>query len=173
VQFCYPALNDKKCPELKCPEPLPAVKCPEPTATETKSDLVKQRFASSLNHFLNGAVRVSRKNLFDAFDFGVPMSENAENENALLLYDSREALPSDNDMKKAAYTNEDIPEMNAIEATANCDTMNVWFSKNPNKATRQCYVLVGGQYQSYHIQRWMRLGVDKIDPSEPLRQVSR
>ena len=84
------------------------------------------------------------------------MSEDAHNQNTLILYDSTSALPSDESMEKAAQSNDDIPEMDALDATVNCDTMNVLFVKNPVCVVQQCVALVGGQYQGYHIQCWMR-----------------
>ena len=105
------------------------------------------------------------------------MSEGAENHNTLILYDSTSALPSDVSMRKAAQANEDIPEMDALDATANCDTMNVVFLQNPQRHIRQCVALVGGQYQGYHVQRWMRIIGEgphgELDASAPLHQVSR
>ncbi|KAL7522983.1 hypothetical protein ACHAWX_007733 [Stephanocyclus meneghinianus] len=105
------------------------------------------------------------------------MSDGAQHENTLILYDSARALPSDESMRKAAQANEDIPEMDALDATANCDTMNVIFLKNPQGYIRQCVALVGGQYQGYHVQRWMRIVGEgphgEWDETAPLHQVSR
>ena len=135
------------------------------------------RFDSSTNHFANGLVSISRKDLFDAYDFGAPMSSEADKENSLILYQSDKALPSNTTLSHAAQYGGDIPHMNsALEATEHCDQMNVLFVKTPNNL-RQCVALVGGQYQGYHIQRWMRVVGEgekgKIDPKAPLRHVSR
>lgn len=125
---------------------------------------------------MNGAVAVNRQKLFDAFDFGVPISEMASSQNTLILYDSTSSLPSDKTMKNAAQGDGEIPEMNAMDATENCDAMNVLFIKSP-PGLRQCYALVGGQYQGYHVQRWMRIAGEgahgQISATAPLHQVSR
>lgn len=162
-------LFDKKCPEVKCTEPNNVPEREEKSGTSP-------RFNRSLSHFLNGAVTVNRQKLFDAFDFGVPISDNASYQNTLILYDSTRSLPSDATMKAAAQNNGEIPEMDALDAMANCDAMNVIFIKSPIEL-RQCYVLVGGQYQGYHVQRWMRIEGEgahgKVVPTAPLHQVSR
>lgn len=162
--------------EEPCPEAKQEIQNPIPNALEKKHE-TKDRFNKSLNHFLNGAVSVNRKNLFDAFDFGVPISDNASSQNTLILYDSTRALPTDTTIKNAATSNSDIPEMDALDATANCDAMNVLFIKNPASGLRQCYALVGGQYQGYHVQRWMRIEGEgahgKVNANSPLHQVSR
>ena len=55
--------------------------------------------------------------------------------------------------------------------------MNLLFIKNPGGGLKQCYALVGGQYQGYHVQRWMRIEGEgahgKVTSNAPLHQVSR
>jgi hypothetical protein len=169
--FSIAALGDKKCP---------AVKCPEPSNVSQQQHHQKsgsgQRFNKSLSHFLSGAVAVNRQKLFDAFDFGVPISDMASTQNTLILYDSVRSLPSDNTMADAAQSDGEIPEMDALSATENCDAMSALFIKSPPKL-RQCYALVGGQYQGYHVQRWMRIEGEgthgQVNAKAPLHQVSR
>lgn len=164
----YSALSGKKCPEQKC-----SCSDAENAVPQQQSSRSGQRFNKSLNHFLSGAVAVNRKNLFDTFDFGVPISDNAESQSSLILYDSRRSLPRGH--SDAAISNGEIPEMDAQDATANCDAMNVLFVKTP-PGLRQCVALVGGQYQGYHVQKWMRVAGEgaqgKVMTSEPLHQVS-
>ena len=159
------AVNAKICPQCS--------KCPEMKESVVKSP----RFDSTTNHFAAGLVSISRKHLFDAFDMGVPMSSNAEKENTLILYQSNEAIPNNITIQQASQYNGDIPVMtDALEATENCDQLNVLFTKTPHKL-RQCTALVGGQYQGYHIQRWMRVvgskEFGKFDPKSHLHHVSR
>lgn len=139
---------------------------------ESKSDS-SHRFPDSVSHFANGLARVGHKELFDQYDFGVPMSDRAHKQDALILYDSQSSLPSDKNV--AAQLNGEIPRLSAKDATENCDVMNAMFIENPARArSRQCLAIVGGQYQSYHIQRWMRLnGEEKPDSNEPLQLVGR
>ena len=143
---------------------------------EITSAASSPRFPNSVAHFANGLVRVNRKDIFQTHDFGVPIDADGENQEVLLLYDSKKALPSDKNIAHAAQFNEDIPLLSAADATANCDAMNVMFVKNPG-SIRQCMAIVGGQYQGYHIQRWMRVVGEgpkgKIDPHVPLKIVGR
>lgn len=134
-------------------------------------------FSKSLTHFANGLVRVGKDDLMKTFDFGVPPNPNTENFDALILYNKKEALPSDDFIRKAAKyenNNQGLPFVSAETATENCDTMNVVFTNNPGN-TRQCLALVGGQYQSYHVQRWMRRGdtFRGVNAEYPLKLTSR
>ncbi len=91
--------------------------------------------------------------MFDTYDFGVPMSDGAEKQDVLMLYNERKAMPNKESLIRAAEYSGDIPHTTAMEATENCDAMNVVFIKNPDtKGTRQCVALVGGQYQGFHVQ---------------------
>lgn len=136
-----------------------------------------KRFPNTLNHFANGLISVNRKDMFEEYDFGVPMNGNAENEDILMLYDSREALPSVSSLAAAASFNGDIPQADATTATLNCDTISAIFVKNYSKKVRQCLAIVGGQYQGYHVQRWARIvGEGKhatFDRSAHLRMTGR
>eukprot|EP00970_Alexandrium_tamarense_P000751 scaffold85_cov145-Alexandrium_tamarense.AAC.55 len=116
-------------------------------------------FTKSISHFATGLTRVSKDDLMNTFDFGVPPNPNTQDLDALILYNKKEALPSDETIAKQARYEDDnsvgLPFVSATTATENCDTMNVVLMNNPGD-TRQCFALVGGQYQSYHVQRWMR-----------------
>jgi len=137
-----------------------------------------KRFSSKLSHWATGLVSINRKDLFDAYDFGVPITDGAENQDVLMLYNDRNAMPTKRTLSRAAEYNGDIPHTTAEEATENCDTMNVVFIKNPDpKTVNQCFALVGGQYQGYHVQKWQRLiggGAEgKFDKTAPLRVTGR
>lgn len=148
--------------------------CPSSSSSDSK---VTRRFSKSLSHFANGLISVNRKDMFDKYDFGVPMEENAENEDVLMLYDSRDSLPSSKTLAVAAYFGGEIPHTDATDATSNCDVMSVIFVKNPSKEVRQCMAIVGGQYQGYHVQRWARIVGEgkfgKFDKDAPLRMSGR
>jgi len=131
-------------------------------------------FSKSIQHFAQGLVKVSKDDLMSTFDFGVPPNPNTKSYDALILYNKHDSLPSNKTISRAAQykdpTQQTLPHISAKEATENCDTMNVVLTNNPGN-TRQCLALVGGQYQSYHIQRWMRRRSDNkgmLDPSMPL-----
>ncbi len=101
---------------------------------------------------------------------------NDKNGEVLILYNTPKALPSDaTNRHMVQYENGDgISLLSVDDATENCDTMNVINTNNPG-TTNQCLAIVGN-YESYHVQRWMRLpekNGEKIDSSVPLRAVSR
>jgi len=138
-------------------------------------------FSKSISHFAQGLVRVAKDDLMQTFDFGVPPNPNPNTEelDALILYNKKEALPSDGNVARAARYEDptkppSLPLLSANRATENCDTMNVVLIDNPGN-TRQCFALVGGQYQSYHIQRWMRRpdNYGALDAELPLKLTSR
>eukprot|EP00979_Chaetoceros_neogracilis_P002960 scaffold493_cov258-Chaetoceros_neogracile.AAC.8 len=93
----------------------------------------------------------------------------------LLFYNNDKALPSKEEYKRQVqYDNgSGVGLLDVESATENCDTMNVINTNNPGN-TRQCFAIVGN-YESYHVQRWMRVPLEKgkVDPKEPLRAVSR
>ena len=141
-----------------------------------------KRFSSKLSHWAAGLISINRKDLFETFDFGVPMDPGAESQDVLVLYNDQKALPNNESISRLAEDNGEIPQTTATGATENCDTMSVVFIKNPKKFdprenVRQCVALVGGQYQGYHVQRWMRLigegSHGKLDRNAPLRVTSR
>ena len=139
---------------------------------------MSKRFPPKLSHWATGLVSINRKDLFDTFDFGVPMNPGAEQEDILLLYNELNAMPTSRSLSREAEHNGDIPQTTAKEATENCDMMNVVFIKKDQSTTfSQCVALVGGQYQGFHIQRWQRLigegAKGKTDRSAPLRLTSR
>ena len=113
-----------------------------------------KRFPESVSHFAKGLVRINRQELFDRYDFGVPMNPNANKQDILMLYDSERSMPSnDKQIAHAAEYGGEIPKLDAKSATSNCDMMNVMFLKRPDGDPRMCTAIVGGQYQSSHIQK--------------------
>ena len=136
-------------------------------------------FSKSISHFARGLVRVAKDDLMQSFDFGVPptLASDTQDLDSLILYNKNEAIPTDENLAKAARYEDPtkpLPILSARKATENCDTMNVVLMNNPGN-TRQCFALVGGQYQSYHIQRWMRRpdASGALDPKMPLKLTSR
>ena len=113
-------------------------------------------FSQSLSHFVRGLVRVNKGDLMQTYDLGVPIDANTEELDALILYTKYNALPSDKNVQKAAQHEDPtkpLPVLSATAATENCDVMNVVLLDNND---RECFALVGSQYQSKHIQRWVR-----------------
>jgi hypothetical protein len=134
------------------------------------------RFDKKVRDFAHGIVRVDKDEFVQHFDYGPPMDRGKGSgaAEALILYNSPMALPSDEKKAHAArYENGSGLEMMGVdEATENCDTLNVVTTGNP-KHTNQCLAIVGN-YESYHVQRWMRLPEKgPIDKDVPLRAVGR
>lgn len=130
-----------------------------------------------MHGFSTGAVRTDKVSFMKSFDFGVPIEPpKLDQTDALILYNSPKALPNDKQISQAAVRDDGggIPSTTPELATENCDTMNVVMTQAFGNM-RQCTVLIGN-YESYHVQRWMRMaddGQDKpLDPELPLRHVS-
>jgi len=142
-----------------------------------------RHFSKKMSKIASGAVRATKADLQSLLDFGVPTGPKEPgpgDKEALILYNSADALPTDAEMADAAVYGrggDGLPMLSAADATANCDAVNVIAVGNPGH-TRQCVALVSN-YESYHVQRWMRLksvggNLDgAIEPKEPLRHVSR
>eukprot|EP00547_Thalassionema_nitzschioides_P003286 CAMPEP_0194223600 /NCGR_PEP_ID=MMETSP0156-20130528/35539_1 /TAXON_ID=33649 /ORGANISM="Thalassionema nitzschioides, Strain L26-B" /LENGTH=541 /DNA_ID=CAMNT_0038954813 /DNA_START=1 /DNA_END=1626 /DNA_ORIENTATION=- len=115
-------------------------------------------FPNSINDLFYGAARVDRDAFTSQFDLGVPLDRTTRgNSQALLLYSSEGAMPS-------SVTK---------NATENCNVLKIILTQ-PNQH-RHCLALVG-QWESYHIHKWMRLPPDNqggINPDWPLRPVAR
>jgi len=169
--------NNPNCEEA-CKQMVDELKLNTSTVKcNTSSPGTSIRFSPKLSHWAAGLVSINRKDLVDTYDFGVPMDSGAENQNVLMLYNEKKAMPNNRTLSRAAENNGDIPQTTAKEATENCVAMSVVFIKNPDSRIGQCVALVGGQYQGYHVQRWQRLigegSKGKTDRSAPLRLTSR
>lgn len=141
---------------------------PNPSISDSK------RFPTTMEKFATGIARVKKDDLDAFFNFGNPVEVGAGSgdEDAIIIYNDKKAMPSDKTLAHAAqYNTGEIPLMDPQTATANCDGMNVIFTGNPEH-TAQCTAIIGN-YESYHIQRWMRTDGGKIDHNLPLAQVSR
>jgi hypothetical protein len=128
---------------------------------------------NGLGKIVTGMGRVSRNEFANKFDMGVPLDTSSSgNSEVLVLYNSKAALPSNPFEAQQAMTSREVPLFNSVEeATKNCDNLHVILT-DPSRS-RQCVALMG-QYESFHIQKWMRLPEDgKADPKFPLRLVNR
>ena len=138
-----------------------------------------RRFPSnSMGKTLNGVTRVKKDDINQFFDFGNPVArgKGTSVEDALVLYQKKQALPSSDEFlaHSAEYNDGIFPLTNSETATENCDTMNVIFTGNPG-STRQCTAMIGN-FESYHVQRWMKVDTTRTTPIEselPLAPVSR
>ncbi|KAL3790467.1 hypothetical protein ACHAW5_010790 [Stephanodiscus triporus] len=166
-----------------CKKVSPAIPKEEPQ-TSPNNGGGSPLFSDSLSHFVQGLARVSKGDFMQTYDLGVPPNANTDNLDALILYTTKTALPSNTDTKRDARHEDPtkpLPLLSATTATENCDTMNVILIDNLDNS-RQCFALVGEQYRSYHVQRWMRRpdaqmrtgpSKCKLDANMPLRLTSR
>lgn len=129
-----------------------------------------------MERFATGIARVNKDELNAFFDFGNPVEkgDGTGDEDAIIIYNDRKAMPSSDQILARAVEYNDgqgIPLLDTQTATENCDGMNVIFTGNPEH-TAQCTAIIGN-YESYHIQRWMRTDGGAIDHKLPLTHVSR
>ena len=166
--------------EMQVKEELAKHKQMTDEAKSNNNDIQSQdrRFPKTMSKFANGIARVSKDKLDEFFDFGNPLTkgQGTGQEDALILYHSAQAKPRDESVAHSVTYDDGngILLLDPALATENCDAMNVVFTANPGN-TRQCTALIGN-YESYHIQRWMRVDTVKsspIDPNLPLQLVSR
>ena len=143
--------------KLKIDEAIKDVHKVELSPSSLSSSSSNKRFGGSLQHFATGLASVNRKDMFEKYDFGVPMDPGAEKEDILILYDSTRAMPNNKDVAKQAENDGEIPHISAADATENCDVCKVLYIKNPDRSLRQCYAFVGGQYEG----AWTRAGHSK------------
>lgn len=135
-----------------------------------------KRFPETMSHFATGIARVNKDELNGVFDFGNPVekSDGKGDEDAIIIYNDKRALPtSDKTLAHAVEYNDGngIPMLDTQTATENCDGMNVIFTGNPEHQA-QCTAIIGN-YESYHIQRWMRTDGGAVDHNLPLTLMSR
>ena len=108
----------------------------------------------SASSFLTGSASISKQDLMDQFDqFGVANMHSNDNEEGILLYNSKDALPDSSSTD------------NLTVALENCDTLNVQFIHNPSSNSfSMCTLYVPGENNipSYHVQRWMRNDGDRV-----------
>jgi hypothetical protein len=121
-----------------------------------------------------GAARINRDDFMKQFNIGVPVDATTPgNQEALILYHHPKSISnvSSQDIVRNSGT---MPLLSVQDATINCDTLKIILTE-PNRP-RQCTAIVG-QWESYHIHKYMRLPPDNvrtgIDGKLPLRAVAR
>jgi hypothetical protein len=110
-------------------------------------------FPETVKKFAQGMAHVPKDAFTQTFELGVPLDLPAQgSEDVLILYNSQNAMPN----KHKRGLAESIHQINsAEEATQNCDHLNMIFTDHEGKR-RQCIAILP-QYESYHIQKWMRI----------------
>lgn len=134
----------------------------------TSSSLL--RFPDTTQKYAVGMARTSKMDFFDQLDVGVPLDVPKDGDSdVLFLYNRNEALPKEY-IKKAMLQQGSIPSIDMKDAVQNCDYLNVILTNHDKR--NQCLAIVP-QYESYHIQKWMRMGLKGIDSTKDLKLVSR
>jgi hypothetical protein len=143
--------------------------CPPPTSSLS----VVQQFPETTHKYAVGMVRTNKEDFTKMLDLGVPVDlpQNGA-EDVLILYSRDKARPK----QSTSSTSGSIPLLSMQESVANCDYLNVILTDK--SATRNQCIAIVPQYESYHIQKWMRVpktkkGHGPLDSAEPLRLVSR
>jgi hypothetical protein len=139
----------------------------------------KLEFPSATNRFAVGMVRTSKLEFVDLLELGVPIDlPTTGDEEVLVLYSKETALPDHYDSSGIhAGSDSNIPLLSMKDTVQHCDYLNVILTDR-SKSRNQCIALVP-QYESYHIQKWMRIQKDgpdsygRLDSSQPLHMVSR
>lgn len=148
--------------------------CKESTTSTDDMHEEKRRIPASMRRVADGIARTSKEDFVKLYDFGIPYDRpQSDMADVLLLYQTEHALPDEMKDESVWNRGDEIPFISAADATKNCQQMNVILTKPPD-SNPQCIAIMAN-YQSYHIQRWMRLPESSggLDGNLPLRLVSR
>ena len=149
---------------------LPDRPTPKPES-ESKSSLVT--FPKSTSGYAQGMARTSKLDFFEHFDISVPMDPiKNKDSDVLFLYNRQKAFP--NDYKELSKITDDssIPQLETEDAVENCEFLHVILADHG--ATRNRCTAIVPNYESFHIQNWMRLDEQgKSDANGDFSLVSR
>ena len=128
------------------------------------------RFNNNVDGFAYGMARVDKDEFVRTFDYGIPADpgKGTKAADVLLIY-NKKSLPSDPNQTAAIryQTPEGIPSLSIPDATQNCEILSVVTTQVVD-TQKKCLAIVGN-YESYHVQKWMRQG----SAGGQLRPVSR
>lgn len=139
-------------------------------------DDTASRFPVGLQDVTVGMSVVDRDEFASVLKMGVPLDKTSrKNSQVLILYQSSAALPNDPYVAAEAVAQTALPSVSSVKAAVeNCDYLNVILTDHSSR--RQCTALMG-QYEAFHIQKYMRLPEEstggKLDVQLPLRLVNR
>jgi hypothetical protein len=158
-------------------EPLTAARRRKGDVYTTQEDLLD---SALIGNFVRGLALVPKSNLTNALDLGVPLDAIKEgSDHVLMIYSRDQALPSIlNRENPAAIARSEagddasLPVLDMETATKKCDYLHVILTDH-SKQRNQCVAIVP-QYESFHLQKWMRIdNHGKLDSVQPLQLVSR
>lgn len=126
-----------------------------------------------MEKYLVGMARTDKMEFVSELDLGVPIEDPSKNRqgqresDVLLLYQKDSALPEHYKKQK-----ESVPKYTTEKALEHCDHVNIVLSDRGNR--KQCWAILP-QYESYNIQKWMRVEPtkSKLNDQMPLQLVGR
>jgi hypothetical protein len=132
-----------------------------------------------IGHFVSGMARTTKEAFTSKLDLGVPLDKIINgSSDVLMIYNNLKSLPHamiDVDSVDGAGAGagvDSIPDLSVEAAVENCDYLNVLLTHH-TFGREQCIAIVP-QYESYHLQKWMRIDPKgAVDKKEPLQMVSR
>jgi hypothetical protein len=126
----------------------------------------------AVGKFAAGMSRVNRDQFATKFDMGVPLdASRTGNQDVLILYGAK-AGPKNTFDNASAKNAGQVPLIDSVDdAVENCDNLHVILTASDR--AKQC-IAVMGQYEAFHIQKYMRLPESGPVTSEaPLKLVNR
>jgi len=136
-------------------------------------------FPSTMSRYLVGMARTEKMDFVENLDLGVPVDDPASNaqtgkkeKDVLLLYQKASALPTNYNSDNHSDEDGSVPMFSTQEALENCDFVNVILTDH-SAGRNQCWAMVP-QYESYHVQKWMRIKPgQEMNSNDPLQMVGR
>ena len=127
---------------------------------------------NTVGRFASGMSRVNRDQFATKFDMGVPLDKSSKgNQDVLILYGGNAGPQNPFDNASAKDTGE-VPLLDSVDqAVENCDHLHVILTATDR--AKQC-IAVMGQYEAFHIQKFMRLPESgPVSSKAPLKIVNR
>lgn len=125
-------------------------------------------FPPEVEKFAVGMIRTPKADFTSVFDLGVAVDlPKKGDENVLILYSRRGAMPTSK--QATSKTSSSIDLVGTADAVENCDYLNMILTHHDG-VRQQCLAIVP-QYESYHIQKWMRVPSDGTAAAQ-MRQVN-
>jgi hypothetical protein len=122
-----------------------------------------------VGHFAAAMARTSKEDFTSKLELGVPL-DTIQNgtQDVLIIYSQDKSRPP----ASMEAGSDVIPSLQVDDALKNCQYVNVLLTHHsPDRS--QCIAIVP-QYESYHLQKWMRVDTTgKLDKTLPLQMVSR
>lgn len=114
-------------------------------------------FPPEVERYAVGMVHTPKDDFTSHFDLGVPNDlPKPGEENVLILYSKRASMPTSK--QSTSKTSSSIDLVSTADAIENCDYLNMILTHHDGQRG-QCLAIVP-QYESYHIQKWMRVPPD-------------